>query len=151
MASWDKVRIVAHFHDEDRNKVALLKDELRRVEWNIPGVEIDCLPLMFQAALREHQNLLSNSRIAKLFVIDQCGVDEVSDEVFKQLISFPTADFIFFLSSSTLHRFRNHPNIKQKIERPDDSYDVHRAAVNYYRNLVPEHDNVFLGSFSIMK
>src|SRR6185503_1500182 len=84
-------------------------------------------------------------------IIDQYGVDAVSDEVFRKLISFPTTDFIFFLSSSTLHRFRAHPSIKQKIEKPEDPYDVHRATVDYYRKLIPAQDQFFLGSFSIRK
>jgi hypothetical protein len=58
---------------------------------------------------------------------------------------------MFFLSSSTLHRFRDHPAIKQKIAELEDSYDVHRAAVDYYRNLIPTGDQAYLGSFSIRK
>jgi hypothetical protein len=84
-------------------------------------------------------------------IIDQYGVDEVTDDVFKKLIAFQTTDFIFFLSSSTLHRFRDHPAIKQKIEKPDDSYDVHRAAVDYYRKQLPQGAEFFLGRFSIRK
>jgi len=84
-------------------------------------------------------------------IIDQCGVDEVSDAIFKELIGLPTTDFIFFLSSSTLHRFRDHPAIKQKIQKPEDSYDVHREAFEYYRKLVAQGDRVFLGRFSIRK
>ena len=67
------------------------------------------------------------------------------------MISLPTTDFIFFLSSSTLHRFRDHPAIKQKIDRPQDSYDVHRATYDYYQKLIPPADRVFLGRFSIKK
>jgi hypothetical protein len=95
--------------------------------------------------------VLSNPRAAKLLVIDQYGVDAVSDDVFSQLISYPTTDFIFFLSSSTLNRFRDHPAIKQKIEKVEDSYDVHRAAVDYYRKRIPANNQLFLGSFSIKK
>jgi three-Cys-motif partner protein len=151
MAGWDKVRIVVHLFDEDSDKIASLRSVLQSSEWKIPGVKIDCRASTFKDALTEHGNDLFNPRRAKLLIIDQYGVDEVSDDVFQQLIGFPTTDFIFFLSSSTLHRFRNHPAIKQKIENLEDSYDVHRAAVNYYRNLVPPNDRVFLGSFSIRK
>src|SRR6185312_10822826 len=64
---------------------------------------------------------------------------------------FPRTDFIFFLSSSTLHRFRDHPAIKQKIAKLENSYDVHRETFEYYRKLVPIGDQVFLGRFSIRK
>ena len=82
MAGWNKVRIVAHFFDEDENKIASLKSTLRSSDWNIPGVLIDSRPLPFGEALLEHRNLLSDSRFAKLLIIDQFGVDEVSDKGF---------------------------------------------------------------------
>ena len=151
LAGWGKVPIVVHLFDEDREKIEQLGTLLKAENWTIPGVSIDHRRLAFRDALAAHQHLLSNPRLAKLLIIDQCGVDEVSDEIFKRLISFPTVDFIFFLSSSTLHRFRDHPAIKQKIEKPEDSYDVHRATLEYFRKLVPIGDKVFLGPFSIRK
>jgi three-Cys-motif partner protein len=151
MAGWDKVRIVVHLFDENPEKITSVKSFLSADDWQVIGVEVDCRPLQFRVALEEHQSLLSDYTKAKLLIIDQYGVDEVSDDVFRLLIGFQTTDFLFFLSSSTLHRFRDHPAIKQKIERIEDSYDVHRAAVNYYRNLVPANDRMFLGSFSIRK
>ncbi len=151
LAGWQKVRIEAHLFDEDERKIAQLATVLDRPEWSIPGVRIDCRPIAFQNALAECRTVLLNHRAAKLLIIDQFGVDAVSDKVFRELIEFPTTDFIFFLSSSTLHRFRDHPAIKQKIQPLADSYDVHRAALAYYRNLVPRGHKVYLGPFSIKK
>jgi hypothetical protein len=93
---------------------------------------------------------LSDRQAAKLVFIDQFGVDQVTDEVFRRLINFPTCDFMFFLSSSTLNRFRDHKAIKQKISRPNDSYHVHRAAFKYYNDLLPDSD-YYLAPFSIRK
>jgi three-Cys-motif partner protein len=151
MAGWDKVRIVVHFFDKDPGKIEQLESIIRSSEWEIPGVSIDPELLIFSEALAKHGSVLMSPRVAKLLIIDQYGVDEVSDAVFKKLISFPITDFIFFLSSSTLHRFRDHPAIKQKIDRPEDSYDVHRAAINYYRELVPTDVTIYLAPFSIKK
>lgn len=151
MAGWNKVRIVVHLFDEKPKKVEQLCETLKSETWQIVGVEVDCRALAFQDALAEFLPLLSNSSIAKLLIIDQFGVDAVTDEVFRGLITFPTTDFIFFLSSSTLYRFHDHPAIKQKIERPEDSYNVHRAAVDYFRRLIPPDESMFLGSFSIRK
>ena len=83
--------------------------------------------------------------------IDQTGVAQVTPEVFRKLVNSPTCDFLFFLSSSTLHRFHDHPAIKQKIVRPDDYYHVHRAALEYYRSLLPSNQNHYLAPFSIKK
>ena len=151
LAGWGRTKIVVHLFDEIKKKSSELAEIVASAEWRIPGVQIDCRPLVFKDALAEHSKLLENPRIAKLLIIDQCGVDEVSDPIFKKLISLPTTDFIFFLSSSTLHRFRDHPAIKQKIGVPEDSYDVHRAAFDYYRQQIPPDGTVFLGRFSIKK
>jgi three-Cys-motif partner protein len=151
MAGWEKVKIVVHFFDDDEKKIAQLLSTLNSPEWQIPGVTIDCRVLKFHDALAEHEAVLRDRSTAKLLIIDQFGVDQVSDTIFGKLISFQTTDFIFFLSSSTLHRFREHPAIKQKIERPEDSYDVHRAAVDYYRKLIPADNAFYLAPFSIRK
>lgn len=150
LAGWNKVPIVVHFFDEDSEKVDRLKATIDP-GWRIPGVTIDCKVIAFKDALAAYRCVLSNSRLAKLLIIDQYGVEEVSDQVFKELIGFPVTDFIFFLSSSTLHRFRKHPAIKQKIQPVEDSYDIHRAVLEYFRGLVPAGDKVYLSPFSIKK
>ena len=149
MAGWSKVRIFAHLSDSQQSKVDELSKILSDETWTVPGVVVDTQALEFKEALKVHRAVLENHRTAKLLIIDQFGVDEVTDDVFRYLISLPTTDFIFFLSSSTLHRFRDHPLIRMKIERPEDSYDVHRAAFAYFRKLAPK--DVFLGRFSIRK
>ena len=151
LAGWGKSKVVVHLFEEDKKKSSQLAYIVAAPEWQINGVEVDCRPLEFKVALAGHTDLLENNRVAKLLIMDQYGVDEVSDPIFKKLISLPTTDFIFFLSSSTLHRFRDHPAIKQKIDRPQDSYDVHRATYDYYQKLIPPADRVFLGRFSIKK
>ena len=149
MPGWSKLKIFVHFSDANEGKIGELRKLLDTPEWNIPGVSMECEVITFQTALEKHQSVLRNKRAAKLLIIDQFGVDAVKDEAFKQLISFPTTDFIFFLSSSTLHRFHDHPAIKIKIDRPEDSYDVHRAAFAWFEKLTPT--NAFLGRFSIKK
>lgn len=149
MAGWSKVKIVVHLSDAHDGKIKELRKALTASEWQIPGVQIECETIAFEAALERHKGVLANPRAAKLLIIDQFGVDAVTDQVFKQLITLPTTDFIFFLSSSTLHRFRDHPAIKIKIDKPGDSYDVHRAAFDWFEKLTPLH--AFLGRFSIKK
>lgn len=149
MAGWSKVRISVHFSDASAGKIGELRQQLGAPDWYTPGVHIECDAITFETALEKHQAILRNKRAAKLLIIDQFGVDAVTDELFKKLIAFPRTDFIFFLSSSTLNRFRDHPAIRIKIERPEDSYDVHRAACDWYEKLTPPH--AFLGRFSIKK
>jgi three-Cys-motif partner protein len=151
LTGWGKVPIVVHLFDQDANKIARLRSIIDGQEWIIPNVQIDCRSLEFKDALVFHKTLLLNPRNAKLLIIEQFGVDAVTDEIFRVLIGLPITDFIFFLSSSTLHRFRNHPAIKQKIDAVGDSYDVHRVAFDYFHRLVPMNSEFYLGRFSIRK
>ncbi len=148
---WGKVRIHAHFYDEDSDKIAQLKENIAIHELELPNVTYDLQPLRFDDAFRESALTLADSQAAKLVLIDQTGVAQVTPEVFRRLVSSPTCDFLFFLSSSTLHRFRDHPAIKQKIVRPDDYFHVHRAALEYYRSLLPQGREYYLAPFSIKK
>lgn len=151
LAGWGAVQKTAHFFDLDETKIKALRDTIASESLEVPGVNLDVKPIEFTASLPNYRPILENPRAAKLLIIDQFGVDAVSDEVFLELISLPTTDFIFFLSSSTLHRFREHPAIKQKIADIEDSYHVHRAAFDYYKNLIPAGVEAFLGQFSIRK
>lgn len=151
LAGWGRAILTVHLFDADAEKIAQLTKTIRRLGDAPSGVNLDIRAIPFAMALDEYEPILRNSDAAKLLIIDQFGVEEVSDEVFDRLVSFPRTDFIFFLSSSTLHRFRDHPAIKQKIERPEDWYHVHRAAVEYYRNRLPKKSGYFLAPFSIKK
>ena len=148
---WGKVRIYAHFYDEDREKIARLKDNIVMHGLDFREVSLDIQSLRFEDAFKESAQTLASRQAAKLVFIDQTGVAQVTPEVFRKLVSSPTCDFLFFLSSSTLHRFRDHPAIKQKIVRPDDYYHVHRKALEYYRSLLPPNHEYYLAPFSIKK
>ena len=90
-------------------------------------------------------------RAAKLVLIDQFGVSAVTDDVFARLVASPKCDFLFFISSQTLHRFRDHPAIQQKITRPNDSHHVHVAVTDYYKSRLPQGSSYYLGRFSLKK
>ncbi len=151
LKGWGKVKIVAHFFDQDSAKIDSLSLKINNPLCQTPGVEIDLQILPFRQALESYRNILENPGLPKLLIIDQFGVDEVSDEVFKFLIKLSRTDFLFFIASSTLHRFRDHPAIKQKIAEPEDSYAVHRMVFDYYKKIIPSTRDVFLGQFSIRK
>jgi three-Cys-motif partner protein len=151
LAGWKRVRIHVHFFDRDEAKITQLEGNIGRHDLRIPGVIFNLRPLSFAAAFESSASPLSNTSAAKLVLIDQSGVDHVSDDVFRKLVQSPTCDFLFFISSSTLYRFRDHPSIKQKIARPDDHYHVHRAAFGYYRDLLKRGERYYLAPFSIKK
>lgn len=151
LAGWRNVQTTVHLFDKSAENIRELEENISNTGLRLPGVTLDARPLDFAAAFREAATLLSDPQASKLAFIDQFGVDHVTPEVFRALVGAPTCDFLFFLSSSTLHRFRDHPAIKQKIVRPEDYYHVHRAALDYYRKLLPTEGKYFLAPFSIKK
>jgi three-Cys-motif partner protein len=151
LAAWNKVKTTVHFFDKSPTKIKQLELNIQKHGLRLADITFDIRQLKFEDAFAECSFVLKNSNGAKLVFIDQCGVDHVTHEVFNQLVSFPTCDFLFFISSSTLHRFRDHPAIKQKITRPDDSFHVHRAALDYYRGFLPQGSSYYLAPFSIKK
>ena len=151
LAGWPHVRVHAHFSDASLSKIRQLDANIDSHQLRLPKVSLDVQPLKFEEAIQRCTATLANPQAAKLLFIDQFGVDHVTPEVFRQLVTSPTCDFLFFLSSSTLHRFRDHPAIKQKITRPDDHYQVHQAALDYYRGFLPNPADYFLAPFSIKK
>lgn len=151
LPGWRSARVHVHFFDEAPEKIQRLEENIAAQGLRLPDVSFDIRPLAFEQAFPECAGVLSRTDAAKLVLIDQCGVDQVTSAVFHKLIGSPTCDFLFFLSSSTLYRFRDHPAIKQKIARPDDYYHVHRAALDYYRSLLPSDERHFLAPFSIKK
>lgn len=98
----------------------------------------------------------STQGIPRLLIIDQYGIKHVSESIFKKLISLRHADFIFFISTSYLKRFKEQPEFLKYLsinEIEFDSsnpYSSHRAVFNYYKSLLAGK-KYYLGQFSIRK
>ena len=112
--------------------------------------------LEFEDAFAEVYPKLSDG--PSLLILDQQGMKEVSDEVFKRILSLPRTDFLFFIASSSIRRFESHPYFQKHLKIPKGAItsatfnDTHRAVKQYYRDVATaDGDQYFLGSFSIKK
>jgi len=105
----------------------------------------------------ELKKVFENRNIAKFVLLDQYGFSQINEEVFKQLISFPKTDFIFFISSSFINRFKEHPYTKLHIDTSKIAFEdiepnkIHRAVADYFRSLIPNDKEYYLHHFSIKK
>lgn len=151
LAGWKDTKIEVHLFDASARKIKSLRREVSLSGLMPAGVTLDIQSLQFTHAFNRSRETLRSSHSAKLLLIDQCGVDTVTDEVFHELVSVPRTDFLFFISSATLNRFRDHPAIKQRIRPVDDYYEVHKAVLEFYRNLLPKDRRYYLAPFSIKK
>ena len=102
-------------------------------------------------------NIFQNKQFGKFILLDQYGFSQIDEQIFKQLISYPKTDFIFFISSSFISRFREHPNTTKYIDTSKIRFDeirpneIHRAIANYFRDLIPNEEEYYLHHFSIRK
>jgi len=103
------------------------------------------------------KRVFENKNIAKFVLLDQYGFSQINEDIFKQLISFPKTDFIFFISSSFINRFKDHPYTKQHIDTSKIDFkqkklnEIHRTIADYFRSLIPSDKEYYLHHFSIKK
>jgi three-Cys-motif partner protein len=103
------------------------------------------------------KSILESKKIGKFILLDQYGFSQIDDEIFANLIEYPKTDFIFFISSSFIRRFQEHPNVKAYIDTEKINFDetkpkeCHRIIADYFRNSIPKSKEYYLHHFSIQK
>ncbi len=101
--------------------------------------------------------ILHDKKIAKFILLDQYGFKEIGEDVFRKLASFPKTDFIFFIASSFIKRFKEHPNTTKFIPTSQIDFEnrkpeeVHRAVAEYFKTLIPDNQEYYIHHFSIKK
>ena len=97
------------------------------------------------------------SGAANLLFLDQNGLDQITKPIFQSIVAMPKTDFIFFIASAMVNRFKDNHDIRKYVPITDDDFktmnntNVHRLLVNTYRRWIPNGIQYFLGSFSIRK
>jgi three-Cys-motif partner protein len=156
-----KKKIKVYLNDKDKSKYEALKTnvENRIKELSLNSiVEIKITDKPFKECLMNYNKELSNG--CNLLFIDQNGFSEVDESVFKYLINLDTTDFMFFISSSYIHRFAVLPEVKkfhskfdfEKIKNSKRSL-VHKVICEEFYKYVPNSikEKVYIFPFSIMK
>ncbi len=146
-----KIKLHFHFSDADAEKTRALESYLRPLVDKLPHATLDVRSIPFEESFRRALPIFHRSDTANLVLIDPCGVNHVDDEVFRQLISAPTTDFLLFVASSFLHRFSEHPAMRLRIKKSDSFYHCHRAVVELYRTFIAANLHYYLAPFSIKK
>lgn len=96
-------------------------------------------------------------KLPRFMFLDQFGIKQITEGIFKQLVSLKRTDFIFFISSSFANRFAEQPEFKAYLNLSRQSFDTskpyhcHRVVFNYYQQLIPKGTEYYLAPFSIKK
>ena len=150
-----KNRVVnLYFSDDKKLKVSQLENLL--AIQNLPTtIQYRTETSTFSDSLRN--NLPCMQRSANLLFIDQCGIKEVTPEIFRVLTSLKGTDFLFFISSSFFSRFKKSTEFKQYLDTTghlhDDTpyYDTHRVIAAMYREMIPQNTKYYLAPFTLKK
>lgn len=103
----------------------------------------------------DFQYILNNSKFAKFLLLDQYGFSQIDNNVFNKLVNSPKTDFIFFIATSFITRFKEHDNVKKYIDTNKIEFDstkpheCHRIIANYYQSLIPADKEYYLHHFTI--
>ncbi|MDR2652171.1 MAG: three-Cys-motif partner protein TcmP [Prevotellaceae bacterium] len=106
---------------------------------------------------RNFQSILANNNHGKFILLDQYGFSQVDEDIFLKLVNAPQTDFIFFISSSFIRRFKEHPATKQYFNTAKIHFDetkpkeCHRLIAQYYKNIIPDDKEYYLHHFTIQK
>lgn len=101
--------------------------------------------------------ILQRNDIGKFVLMDQYGIKEVTEDIFKMLVTSPKTDFIFFISSQTIKRFAEMDAVKNYFDVNKIHFDnskpkeCHRIIKEYFENLLPSGKEYYLHSFTIQK
>lgn len=103
------------------------------------------------------KKVLENKKYAKFVLLDQYGFKQITEDVFLKLVTSPVTDFIFFISSSFVSRFRNEASVKTYIDTNKIVFEekkpkeCHRIIADYFRNLIPKQMEYYIHHFTIQK
>jgi len=110
----------------------------------------------FQDLFYSYYDRLSNPNAVSLVFLDQFGIKEIDQKIFKMLVTLKRTDFLFFISSSIANRFGEEESIskhiklnKNEVERKSYNY-IHKIVYQSYKDQI-ENENYFLAPFSIKK
>ena len=149
-----KNKIRLYFNERDTNKFKNLAAFLDKQKQLLPHVEFFEKQCTFHDAFDQWgPNMKSGA--ANLLFLDQNGVDQITEAIFRSIVAMPKTDLIFFISSSVVNRFKT--KLRKYVPITDDDIkkmninNVHRLLANAYRSWIPVGIKYYLGSYSIKK
>lgn len=94
---------------------------------------------------------------ANLLFFDQNGTKQITRTVFQKIVTAERTDFLFFIASSYINRFKAQPQNRSGTPIEDSDLDgmttknAHRRVCNAYKRWLPCECEYYLAPFSIAK
>ncbi len=145
------------FNEFNSEKYEQLRNRIEDNKASLVNYKVEIACQDFKDSFEQKLPLLRNKKSANLLFIDQTGFKQVDEEVFRQLLRLERTDFLFFISSSTIKRFPDHPYVQQYMKmdvaeiEETPFHEIHRLVLERYRSLIPPGADYYLSSFSLKK
>lgn len=149
-------KIKVYFNEYNATKFKQLSECIDEQKKSLPQVDFITMRNDFHDAFDQWKHL-TQGKVANLLFLDQSGVQQITESVFKAIVRLPKTDIIFFISSALVNRFKEKPEIRKNLPIRDEvlglmnGTNVHRLLANAYPRWIPGGVQYFLGSFSIKK
>lgn len=121
------------------------------------SVHYQAKPFSEIAENENFNSILHDCHSGKFILLDQYGFKEITDEVFLKLVNSPSTDFIFFISSSFVKRFKDLKAVTAYINTNKIHFDesqpkeCHRVIAEYFKSLIPLDKEYYVHNFTIQK
>ena len=152
-----KLNVNLYFNEYDKSKYETLKNNVTPDDEDLRPYSIEIDNLDFKIAFESKFPKMGIKGNANLLFLDQTGVKHINEEIFSKILNLKQTDFLFFISSSTIKRFAEHPSISQYIKLNIEDIEktpyhkIHRLVLEYYKSLIPQKKQYYLASFSLKK
>lgn len=151
-----KVKIDLCFNDSNEKHTQALEQHIREIACEKPCCNYHYTSKPFQDVFQDFLPVLADKGSAKLVIMDQFGVKEVTPAILKSLANCRKTDVLFFISSSFVKRFIETPEIGNKFnldaaEVKDVEYNaIHRMMCSHFGDEIGS-DEYWLAPFSLKK
>ncbi|MFH1080096.1 MAG: three-Cys-motif partner protein TcmP [Pseudomonadota bacterium] len=149
-----KIRAYFNEYAEDKHRNLSACIDGQRIK--LPEVEFTITQKDFYSAFEQCKPLM-REKTANLLFLDQNGVQQITKDIFQAIVRLPLSDFIFFISSAMVNRFKKQPEIRKYVPVTDEDFsrmngtNVHRILADAYSRWVPDDLVYYMGPFSIKK
>lgn len=142
-------------------RFSLLQQTALNIRQMLPEVTVHETNQAFATLFPQYLPKMNAAKTANFIFMDQFGLKEITEDIFKDLIALPKTDFMFFLAASTANRFKDIEDVAKYLPPLTQDERNHMNGDNalqilskaYRHSWIPEsiRDSYFLGDFSIKK
>jgi three-Cys-motif partner protein len=152
------VPIRLYFNELNLESHAALLGNLFEQKRSMPShVTLETEHLPFADAFEKERTYLERKNVANLLFLDQFGTNQITQPIFHTIVSLSQTDFLFFIASATVNRFKEDKNVRKCVPVTDEDChemnmtNVHRILAKAYRRWLPVGRKYYIAPFSLRK